>query len=76
MGKDARISVCFLDKLHHDPKVQIGGNSVKSDRTVSDLHDFRGESALLTLTIRYRERDPFTTIDEFVSFPLAIWPTC
>lgn len=43
------VSVCFLDKLHHDPKVQIGGNSVKTNRIVSDLHYSRGESALLTL---------------------------
>lgn len=61
MGKDVHVSVCFLDKLHRDQKVQIGGNSVKTNRIVSDLHDFRGESALLT--IRHTERGPFTTTD-------------
>ena len=54
--------------------VKYGGNSVKTNRIVSDLRDFRGESALLTLTIGYTERDPFATIDEFVSFPLATCP--
>lgn len=61
MGKDVCVSACFLDELHHEPKVQIGGNSVKTNRIVSDLQDFRGESALLA--IEYRERDPFTTTE-------------
>lgn len=74
MGTDAHTSVCFLDNLHHGPKVQIGGSSVKTNRIVSDLRYFRGESAVLTLISRYTERDPLTPIDEFVSCPLAICP--
>lgn len=64
------IWVCSLDKLHHGPEVQNGGNSIKTSRTVSDFHGFRGEAALLTLSDT--ERDPFSTRDEFVSFPLAV----